>query len=113
MQTDVRLIKTPGMAPDYDPVAKTLYGKPIKLIDFDTSAFEEYRTRVVIVRAMRTVESSDRVVSFAQVDSSLLTVGASKDGHAYFLDICWDCKWLAQAHKTDCRWVLVEEIHGL
>ena len=114
MQTDVRLLKLPGSSPDYDPVAKTLYGRPAEFEDLDPACFEPYATRVIIVTAMRNVEAcEDKVDGFKQVGRQLLVCGAGGDSHTQILKVCWECRWLSKAHKPDCAWALVKGIHAL
>lgn len=89
-QSDVRLLKTPDMSPDYDPVAKTLYGRPVVVQDLDVACFEPYETRVVIVKAMRDVEAcEDKVDGFVQVGRQLLVCGKG-ESHTQILKVCWE-----------------------
>lgn len=97
----------------YDHEKSTLYGVPIK-VTFDTSCFHDPRTRVPVADAIRRIESrNDVVVNFGQIDNAFLVCGAGRDGHAVFLEVCWECRWLAEAHKPGCRWELVQEVTDL
>lgn len=109
---DVRLLRLPGSPPYYDPVAKTLYGLPVKVKDLDVACFEPYETRLLIVSAMASVEScDDEVDGFVQLERQFMVCGKG-DSHTQIFKICHECKWLSKAHRPGCLWALVSEVHS-
>lgn len=111
---DARLLRLPNSPPDYDPVAKTLYGCRVELEDFDVAAFETYDVLAAIVSGMQTVERcNDEVDGFKQVERQILVCGKTGDSHTAILTVCWNCKWLSKAHKPGCGWAAVRHVNSL
>ena len=110
---DTRLLKLPNSPPDYDPVAKTLYGCPVELEDLDTACFSHYDTLVAVVTGMKAVEAcEDQVDGFKQVGRQILVCGKG-ESHTKILKVCWECRWLSKAHRPDCPWKLVRDVCDL
>jgi hypothetical protein len=94
-------------------VAGTVYGSKAEFEGFDVAALGDHRTRVVFVRGMRNVEAcEDQVDGFKQVGRQILVCG--KDvSHTAVMKVCWECRWLSEAHRPDCAWALVREVNAL
>lgn len=107
---DTRLLKLPGSPPDWDPVAKTLFGKPTILYTLDVACFGHYDTLVAVVTAMKAVEAcEDQVDGFTQVGRQFIVCGKG-EAHTQVLKVCHECRWLSKAHRPDCPWKLVLDV---
>ncbi len=110
---DPRLLELPGSPPAYDPVAKTLFGVPIQLLDMDVAALSHHSVLAVFVSAMHVVENSkDEVDGFAQVGDQVL-VCPKDGGNTGVVHLCWRCMWPKKAHSPECPWKAVLDVNAL
>jgi hypothetical protein len=110
LKKDPRL-EHPGAA--WDPDGKTVYGARAEFEDFDTAALGDHATRVVVVQAMQYVEfEGDQVDGFKQVGRRIL-VCPKGSASTQSLKVCWECRWLAKAHRPDCAWKAVKDVSEL